>query len=111
QLFLLEIAEEEELVFLNRSPEPEACVPVGEGARIELLPSGLRSHHALVAKLAVDAAAELIGPAAGDGIDAGSGEVPLANVIGRDVDLDLLDGGEGDRRYAGSVAGRVAQAK
>ena len=89
-LVILATHEEEELVLHQRAAEGET---VGLSALLGiLLARGTLTHEVVVTEVGVGRTAERVGTRLGYGVDTAARETALANVIGGDYNLNLLDG-------------------
>ena len=101
---ILVTREEEQLVLDDRSAQRDADVFVVEGPGVEGVRAGVGPHVIVVARVVEHRATELVGAALGDHVDAGTNEIPLPHVVGRNRDLHLLQRVERDRRHTRAVA-------
>ena len=80
-----------------------------ERAGVELARSCLGADERIIASIVEQRATVLVRAALRHHVDPGTDEIALAYIIGRDVDLDLLQRIEGDRCDVGTVAGFASQ--
>ncbi len=109
QFVALGIDKEKEFVLDDRAAQADANAAVAEGTGVVGVGFGFGAHQTLITGQAINRAGKFVGSALGDGVDAGAHKITLANVIGRDVDLQLFDGLQRDRCHAGAVAGLSCQ--
>ncbi len=91
---VLEVDEEEELVFHNRAADVTAhsvVVLLGERTFHVVVRGIILSIEALVVVVTEESGMEVVGTLLGDGVDATAGETALTNVEWSDNDLDFLD--------------------
>ena len=105
-LFGLEVDKVEKLVFYDRAAEGEACLQMVERGYDEFGVGDAFAGERIVTIETKDGSVEVIGSGFSDRIDAGACESGLCDVIGSDVNLDLIDSVQRDGLCICLAAGR-----